>query len=267
MTGCLCCRAVASRGRPSLARRLTDQRDVGGVGFQLQTGPQLGLAGGQSGRHGDGAQTLIGRVIINQQRLTQETGEQVRGQRSEEQKGGWGGRGKTGSPGRIRGHRLNPEDRSEIQMWLLHSHNAEAGLQDRRPLLPDVAHGDGASPVLEGLVQLQDTRRQVGLKEQRREVLPLCESGLSPRRPRRARRQPGSAPPARPRRRRRGRRSPLQGDDSKRRMWFLRVNLWFLRVLAADSRFSCATTDWPPGVSPGPQKLHRDPPAEGRTCN
>lgn len=92
---------------------LTDQRDVRGGGLNLQTGPHLGLAGGQSGGHGGGAQTLIGGVIINQQCLTAISGEQVRGQRSDGQKRGKR-RGKTDSLGRILGHGPNPEETSGI---------------------------------------------------------------------------------------------------------------------------------------------------------
>lgn len=95
--------------RQGIGSALTDQRDVSGGVLNQQPGPHLALAGGQSGGHGNGAQTLIGGVIINQQRLTAIPGEQVRGQRSERQKRGKKD-GKTDSPGRILRHRLNPEE-------------------------------------------------------------------------------------------------------------------------------------------------------------
>lgn len=66
------------------------------------------------------------------------------------------------------------------------------------PVLPDVVQGDGTSPVLEGLVQLEDKCRNVRLKAERRKVPPsLNGTGrfFSPRRPRLAPRRRGSAPP------------------------------------------------------------------------
>lgn len=83
----------------ALFQVLTNQRDISGVGLNLQTGPHLPLAGGHSGGNSGGAQSLIGGVVINQQSLAAITGDQteVRGQMVKERRK----HGKTNLPGRI----------------------------------------------------------------------------------------------------------------------------------------------------------------------